>query len=116
MGFTLNCSSDVLEAISREAEIAGISRTQYINRLLERILQMPRVLTSGTALDELEAHSRLFEDEVLGRISAIAQKERRSIDQMLLHLVEIGLAARGDCDKCSENPVRLRLVPPLEKE
>ena len=87
MSFTLNCSSDALEAIGREAKAAGISQTRYINSLLEKIVQMPKVLTSGTSLEELEAQSRLFGDDVLEGVAAIAQAERRSIDQMLLYLV-----------------------------
>lgn len=115
MGFALNCNSDVLETIGREAKTAGLSRTQYINKLLENAIQMPKPLTSGTSLEELKAHSRLFSDDVLDRIPAIAQKERRSTDQMLLHLVELGIASINRGAERSEATVQLGLVPPLHQ-
>ncbi|KPQ33324.1 MAG: hypothetical protein HLUCCA11_19005 [Phormidesmis priestleyi Ana] len=116
MSFALNCNSDVLEAIGREAKIAGVSRTQYINKLLENAVQMPKPLTSGTSLEELKAHSRLFSDDVLNRIPAIAQKERRSTDQMLLHLVELGIASISSGSEHSGNTVQLGLVTPLHQQ
>ena len=116
MSFALNCNSDILEAISREAKIEGVSRTQYINKLLENAVQMPKPLTSGTSLEELKAHSRLFSDDVLNMIPAIAQKERRSTDQMLLHLVELGIASISSEPEYSGNTVKLGLVPPLHRQ
>lgn len=116
MSFILNCNSDVLAAISREAKTAGISQTRYINRLLEKVVQMPKVLTSGTSLDELEAQLRLFSDDVLEEISVIAQAERRSAEQMLLYLAEIALAVRSSNVGRSENSARLGLLIPLRKK
>ena len=116
MSFALNCNSDVLEAIAREAKAAGLSRTQYINKLLENAIQMPKPLTSGTSLEELKAHSRLFSDDVLNRIPAIAHKERRSTDQMLLHLVELGIASISSEPTHSDGTVQLGLVPPLHQQ
>ena len=115
MSFTLNCSSDVLVAIGREAKAAGISQTRYINTLLEKIVQMPRVLTSRTSLDELEAQSRLLGDDVLKEVVSIAKTERRSVDQMILHLVEIALASRNNQAERLETPARLGLVVPLQR-
>ena len=116
LSFTLNCSPAVLEAISREAELLSVSRTRYINTLLEKTVHMPRVLTSGTSLDELEACSKLFSDDVLQEISTLAQKERRSIDQMLLHLVEKGIATMNSSAKCTRRAAPLELVVPFSKK
>ena len=115
MSFTLNCSPDVLVAIGQEAKTAGISQTRYINSLLEKIVQMPKALTSGTYLDELEAQSRLFGDDVLKEVAAIAQKDRRSVDQTILHLVETALAMRNCQVARSKKSTRLGLVIPLSK-
>lgn len=116
MSFTLNCSPAVLEAIGRESELVGVSRTRYINMLLEKTVHMPKVLTSGTSLDELEVYSKLFSDDALKEISTLARKERRSIDQMLLHLVETGIAAMDSKVKRSRNAVQLGLVAPFPKK
>lgn len=116
MSFTLNCSSDVLAAIGQEAKTAGISQTRYINSLLEKVVQMPKALTSGTSLDELEAQSMLFGDDVLKEVAAIAQAERRSIDQMLLHLVERALAAKNRQAEHLQKSVRLGSVVPFQKK
>ena len=112
VSFALSCNPDVLEIVTKEASAAGVSRTQYINRLLENAVRMPKVLTLGSSLEELEAHSRLFSDNVLDRIPTIAQRERRSIDQMLLHLVELGIASISNEVVRSEDTVQIGLVPP----
>jgi hypothetical protein len=91
VGFTLSCQPSIMNLIGEEAEKIGISRTQYINEILSKVFSTPNILTSGTSLDELQAYSRLFNDGVMSKIPAIADKERRSPDQMLLHLIELGM-------------------------
>jgi hypothetical protein len=91
VGFTLSCHPQIMRLIENEAEKAGMSRTQCINEILSQVLSTPNILTSGTCLEELQAYSRLFNDDVMLKIPAIADKERRSPDQMLLYLIELGI-------------------------
>jgi hypothetical protein len=91
VGFTLSCQPQIMRLIEDEAEKAGMSRTQCINEILSQVFSTPNILTSGTCLEELQAYSRLFNDDVMLRIPKIADKERRSPDQMLLYLIELGI-------------------------
>ena len=91
MGFTLSCNRDVMDSIGAEAEKAGTSKTQYINEILRQVFTTPNALTEGTRLDELQAYSRLFSDELMNKIPDLANKERRNPDQMLLYLIERGI-------------------------
>ena len=93
MGFTLSCQSDVAELICKEAQLSGTSQTQYINRILRELFSVRGALTEGTRLEELEAYSRLFSDELMLKIPDLASRERRSPDQMLLFLIELGIKA-----------------------
>ena len=93
MGFTLSCQPDVAELIGKEAQLSGISRTLYINKILEELFSVRGALTEGTRLEELQAYSRLFSDELMLKIPDLASKERRSPDQMLLCLIELGIKA-----------------------
>ena len=96
MGFTLICQPDVAELIGKEAQLSGTSRTQYINRILKELFSVRSALTKGTRLEELEAYSRLFSDELMLKIPDLASRERRSPDQMLLFLVELGIKVIED--------------------
>lgn len=91
MGFTLNCQADILKAIRQEAKEKGTSQTQYINEILREVFSSPNILTSRGRLDELQMRSRLFRDDLMKEIPDLASKERRNPDQMLLHLIELGI-------------------------
>ena len=91
MGFNLSSETEVMESIHEEAKKTRISKTKYINNILIQVFEVPKALTSGTCLDELQAYSRLFSDDLMEKIPALADKERRSPDQMLLYLVELGI-------------------------
>ena len=96
MGFTLICQPDVAELIGKEAQRSGTSRTQYINRILKELFSVRSALTEGTRLEELEAYSRFFSDELMLKIPDLASRERRNPDQMLLYLIELGIKAIED--------------------
>ncbi|MFK8185196.1 MAG: hypothetical protein AB8B99_17630 [Phormidesmis sp.] len=102
MSFALSCDPDIVNALDEEARAEGISRTKYINKVIQKTLKMPKVLSEGSCIEELEACSRLFEDEVMNKIPALAQKERRNIDQMLLYLIEIGIETMEKESSASE--------------
>lgn len=55
------------------------------------VFNTPNALTTGTRLDELQAYSRLFSDDLMSKIPALADRERRNPDQMLLYLIELGI-------------------------
>ncbi len=93
MGFTLSCQPDIAELIGKEAQLSGTSRTQYINRVLKELFSVRSTLTEGTRLEELQAYSRLFSDELMLKIPDLADRERRNPDQMLLFLIELGIKA-----------------------
>lgn len=93
MGFTLICQPDILELIGREAQASGTSRTQYINRILKELFSDRSSLTEGTRLEELQAYSRLFSDELMLKVPDLASRARRTPDQMLLCLIELGIKA-----------------------
>ena len=111
----LNCDPSVAETIQKEAQQAGLSRSQYISQLLDILMQMPRVFTEGSALDEIRAHSSLVADEVIDKLPAISQAERRSIDQTILHLVEQAIEVMEQETVVLQRPAHLTLVPSIEE-
>jgi hypothetical protein len=92
MTFNLRCEETILSFIDAEAKEEGCSRTEYINRVLATLFAISNPLTSGTRLQELEACSRLLNDDVMREIPEIAKRHRRHIDQMLLWLVDMGIS------------------------
>ena len=101
MGFTLICQADVAELNRRGTQLSGTSRTQYINRVLKELFSVRSALTGGTRLEELEAYSRLFSDELMLKIPDLASRERRNPDQMLLFLIELGIKAIEERSSCT---------------
>lgn len=93
MGFTLSCPPEIIKLIAREAKVSGTSRTQYINRILKELFSPRSSLIEGTRLEELQAYSRLFSDELMLKIPDLASRARRTPDQMLLYLIELGVKA-----------------------
>lgn len=91
VGFTLICSPDLVELIAKEAEASGTSRTQYINRILKELFSTRSPLVEGTRLEALQAYSRFCGDELMLKIPDIASSTRRTPDQMLLFLIELGI-------------------------
>lgn len=114
MRITLGCSAEVQATIDTEAKRAGMSRGKYLSQVVQQIFEAPTVLTEGTHLDELHASNQLLSDEVVTQIPALARRARRNIDQMLLHLVEVGMEAtqRSAASLAPVTKPKLRLVKP----
>ena len=96
--FSLNVKTEnAANFIDTEKSKLNLSKTSFINDLLERLSSWSYILTSHTGqssvLDELSAIEELLSDDVIKKIPQLAAITRRTPAQMILHLIERGIAA-----------------------
>lgn len=96
--FSLNLKTQkVVNFIDSEKNKAGESKTSFINELFENLADWPVVLTSHmenpSILDEVKAVRALLSDAVVEKTPQFAARTRRDSVQMILHLLEVGIAA-----------------------
>lgn len=94
--FSLNLKTpEVATFLESDRLKADISKTAYLNDLLTVLSSLPAVLSApdSPVLDEVKAFKQLLEDDVINKVPQYAVATRRHPVQMLLHLIEKGIAA-----------------------
>lgn len=94
--FSLNLKTpEVATFLESDRLKANVSKTAYLNDLLTVLSDLPAIFSppDSSTLDELAAFKQLLEDDVINQIPQLAAATRRDPVQMLLYLVEKGIAA-----------------------
>ena len=94
--FSLNLKTEKVAAFLELDRLkADVSKTTYLNDLLAVLSDLSATFSSpnSSMLDELAAFKQLLGDDMINQIPQYAAATRRDPVQMLLHLVEKGIAA-----------------------
>ena len=94
--FSLNLKTEKVAAFLELDRLkADVSKTTYLNNLLVVLSDLSATFSplNSSVLDELAAFKQLSEDDLISQIPQYAVATRRDPVQMLLHLVEKGIAA-----------------------
>ena len=77
-------------------------KTDYMNSLVEGMLDAAPLLGKNSQIEEFIGWADLRDALPLDKIAAIAPEQNRQFDQMLKHVIEVGLAY------CTRDPFILR--------
>lgn len=91
-------SAEVVDFLESERRKAGLSKTAYLNKLIQILSDFPVVFSGkrGFVLNEITAIRCLMIDDFMQRVPHFAAATRREPVQMFLYLVEKGIAAEGE--------------------
>ncbi|MBE9062885.1 hypothetical protein [cf. Phormidesmis sp. LEGE 11477] len=89
--FTLALEPDANAALDADRSMQRLSKTSYINRILDFIKAARPVFFGGSILDELGAYAQLSDSISKLEIPELAAHSRRNTLQQVLFLLEKGL-------------------------
>ena len=107
--FSLNLKTqEVVDFLDSEKSKSGLTKTAYLNELLQALSGYPVIFSdpTGTMLDEMVAFRKLLNDDVMSKVPHLAAATRRDPVQMLLYLVEKGLEADEQLSSLIASDVR----------